>query len=130
MGVKTVIFYCNWSTYPGLQMSRMGLEKADLDRKLVVSMCSGRVSPELIVQAFYHGAWGVMVAACPPDSCEHDGNYKTVGRIFLLKKMLQQLGYDPNRLKLEWIDKGEVQKFKKVTDVFVGEIGKLGPISA
>jgi len=50
MGVKTVIFYCNWSTYPGLQMSRMGLEKADLDRKLVVSMCSGRVSPELITK--------------------------------------------------------------------------------
>ena len=95
----------------------------------MVSMCSGRVSPELIVQSFQNGAWGVMVAACPPDSCEHDGNYRTVGRIALLKTMLQQLGVDSQRLRLEWIDKGEAAKLKQTVDGFVAGMDNLGPVS-
>ena len=48
MDPKTVIFFCNWSAYPGLQMSENPLEKSELSSKLVVSMCSGRISPEII----------------------------------------------------------------------------------
>ncbi len=129
MNTKAVVFYCNWSAYPGFQFSQSLLEKPELDRKLLVSMCSGRISPELILEAFYRGAWGVMVTACPPDKCEHNGNYKTVARITLLKKMLSQFGFDPNRLKLEWIDKGEASKLKGAVDTFMGEIRKIGPAS-
>jgi F420-non-reducing hydrogenase iron-sulfur subunit len=131
MKAKTVIFFCNWSSYPGLQMSRLsdGMQEKESDEKMLVSMCSGRISPELIVESFKQGAWGVMVAACPPESCEHDGNYRTYGRISLLKNMLKQLGMDSQRLRLEWVDKGEAAKLKQVVDGFVGEIVKMGPVS-
>ena len=130
MSAKTVIFFCNWSSYPGLQLSQPNTDPQKDNQKLLVSMCSGRVSPELIIQSFKHGAWGVMVTACPPDSCEHDGNYRTVGRISLLKNMLDQLGYDPDRLRLEWIDKGEAQKLEQSIKLFEMDIEKLGPVSA
>ena len=131
MKPKTVIFFCNWSSYPGLQMSRLSdsLSKKESEEKMMVSMCSGRLSPELIVESFKRGAWGVMVAACPPESCEHNGNYRTFGRISLLKNMLDQLGMDSKRLRLEWIDKGEAAKLKQAVDGFVGEITKLGPLT-
>jgi coenzyme F420-reducing hydrogenase delta subunit len=128
MSAKAVIFYCNWSSYPGLQLSQSVLEEPDQEKKLLVSMCSGRISPELIIQSFQHGAWGVMVTACPQDSCEHHGNYRTVARIKLLKNMLESMGYDSKRLKLEWIDKGEAAKLKEAVNTFIGEIEKLGPI--
>ena len=128
MDLKTVVFYCNWSSYPGLQLSRSALEQEDSSHKLLVSMCSGRVSPELIVNSFKHGAWGVMVAACPADSCEHDGNYQTVGRIALLKNMLEQLGIASDRLKLEWIDKGEAGKLQGAIKAFNETVEKLGPV--
>lgn len=129
MDSKTVVFFCNWSIYPGLQMSQMAEPKKETDTKLLVSMCSGRVSPELIFEAFRKGAWGVMLAACPVDKCEHDGNYRTVGRISLLKIMLQQIGIEEGRLKLEWIDKGESAKLKSAIDAFTSDMQKMGPIN-
>ena len=129
MNAKTVVFFCNWSAYPGLQMSRNPLEESKDSQKLLVSMCSGRVSSELIIETFSRGAWGVLVTACPPDSCEHDGNYKTVARIKLVKNMLAQMGVDPGRLKMEWIDKGESAKLQQAMDVFAKEIEALGPLA-
>jgi coenzyme F420-reducing hydrogenase delta subunit len=130
MNGKAVIFFCNWSSYPGLQLTENLLESSSdtPDKKLMVSMCSGRVSTELIVQAFHKGASGVMVTACPVDKCEHDGNYRTVARISLLKNILLQLGYDPNRLKLEWIDKGEAGKLDQAINTFMAEIDQFGPL--
>ena len=127
MSAKTVVFFCNWSAYPGLQLSQNPLAAPDTDEKMLVSMCSGRISPELILEAFRKGAWGVLITACPVDKCEHNGNYKTFGRITLLKTMLQQIGVDSNRLRLEWIDKGEAAQLKKAIDLFNDEIKGLGP---
>ena len=128
MSAKTVVFFCNWSSYPGLQLSHSDLDQVETNNKLLVSMCSGRVAPELIVESFKRGAWGVLIAACPPDSCEHDGNYKTVGRIALLKNMLPALGVDSQRLRLEWIDKGEAAKLQQTMNAFTSDMDKLGPV--
>lgn len=130
MRPKTVIFFCNWSAYPGLQLSQNVIDESESRSKMLVTMCSGRISPELILEAFHRGAWGVLITACPKDSCEHDGNYKTMGRIALLKMMLIQLGLDSKRLKMEWVDKGEVNKFKQAVETFVKEMSDLGPVNS
>ena len=129
MNPKTIIFSCNWSSYPGLQLSENPLEPVPEDHKLIINMCAGRISPELIIDAFKNGAWGVMIASCPTDKCEHDGNYKTRRRVILLKRALEQFGIEPQRLKLEWIDKGETAKLKQAIDKFVSGMSKLGPIN-
>ncbi len=128
MSVKTVVFFCNWSAYPGMQMSHNPLVEVNNKNKMLVSMCSGRISPELVLGAFQKGAWGVLITACPEDKCEHDGNFKTFGRIALLKIMLQQMGVESQRVKLEWIDKGEAAKLKSTMDTFTDEIEALGPV--
>jgi len=128
MSVKTVVFFCNWSAYPGMQMSLNPLVEVNNKNKMFVSMCSGRISPELVLGAFNKGAWGVLITACPVDKCEHYGNYKTFGRIALLKAMLQQMGVESERLRLEWIDKGESAKLKSTMDTFVNEMEALGPV--
>lgn len=129
MNTKSVIFYCNWSSYPGLKLSRTLNMQPETQHKYLVSMCSGRISPELILQTFKKGVSGVLIAACPEDKCEHDGNYKTVGRIALLKIMLGQIGIDPQRLQLAWIDKGETAKLHQVVKSFTEAINNLGPIT-
>ncbi len=99
---KVMVFCCNWSTYPGLQLSRPP-ESDDAPLEPIITMCAGRLDPELILEAFSRGAWGVLVAGCPPDECEHDGNYKTRRRIMLLRNMLEQFNIEPERLALEWV---------------------------
>jgi heterodisulfide reductase subunit A len=124
---KIIVFACNWSVFPGMQLS----ESPTLIKTtygIIVSMCSGRVAPELILDAFEEGAWGVMVAGCPPEECDHDGNYKTRRRLVLLKSVLKELNIEPERVKLEWFSTGESAKLKRSIDDFVNEIEKIGPI--
>ena len=128
MDTKAIIFCCNWSVYPGLQLSEDTTVEPDPEYKIIVNMCSGRLSPELILETLKDSAWGILIAACPVEECEHDGNYKTRRRVLLLKKVLEQFGVEPQRLKLEWIDKGESVKFKKAISTFLDELKELGPI--
>ena len=93
-------------------------------------MCSGRVDPEFILEAFKKGADGVMVAGCHPGDCHYiNGNYKTRKRILLLKSMLEQFGLDTKRLRLEWVSAGEGGKFQIVVNQFIDEVFELGPSS-
>lgn len=124
---KLLVFACNWSLFPGMQLSETPtLVKTPYG--VIVSMCSGRVAPELILDAFEKGAWGVLVAGCPPEECDHDGNYKTRRRLMLLKKILRELNIEPERVKLEWFSTGESAKLKNSIDDFVKELEKMGPI--
>jgi F420-non-reducing hydrogenase iron-sulfur subunit len=91
-------------------------------------MCSGRVTPELIIHAFKEGAWGVMVSGCPPEECEHDGNYKSRRRILLLKNLFKQLGIEPKRIRMGWFSSGESMKLKQAINDFKDELEKLGPV--
>jgi F420-non-reducing hydrogenase iron-sulfur subunit len=122
---KVLVFCCNWSTYPGLQLSRSDGFGSGFEP--IITMCAGRLDPELILEAFSRGAWGVFVAGCPPDECEHDGNYKARRRILLLKRTLGQLGVEPERLALEWVSTGESAKLKKLVDDFTARVARMGP---
>jgi len=125
--MKLIVFCCNWSVFPGMQLSESPtLIKTSYG--VIVSMCSGRVAPELILDAFEEGAWGVMVAGCPPEECDHDGNYKARRRLVLLKNVLKELNIEPERVKLEWFSTGESAKLSKAIDNFVNELEKMGPI--
>ena len=71
-----------------------------------------------------------MIAACPLGECEHDGNYKTVRRVMLLRKMLKQLNIEPERVRLEYIGTGEVAKLNKAIREFRESVVKLGPLGS
>ena len=125
--MKAIVFACNWSLFSGMQLSQSPtLIKTPYG--FIVSMCSGRVSPELVLKAFQEGAWGVMVAGCPPEECDHDGNYKTRRRLVLLKNVLKQLNIEPERIKLDWFSTGESAKLQVAITKFIDELDKLGPI--
>jgi len=124
---KLIVFICNWSLFPGLQMSQ-STTLIKTSYGIIITMCAGRINPELILHAFKEGAWGVMVAGCPPEECEHDGNYKARRRMLLLKNSLKQMNIKPERLRMAWFSKGQSAKLKKAIDDFLKEIEKLGPI--
>lgn len=123
--VKITAFCCNWSVKPGLRLSNLPTDEKD---KTIVTMCTGRVGPELAMQAFEYGAWGVLICTCPLGECKHDANYKTLRRVILLKRMLSQLNVEPERVRIEWVDTGEVGKLQNAMQVFYNEMKKLGPI--
>jgi len=92
-------------------------------------MCSGRIDPTFILEAFKNGADGVLVAGCHlPSDCHYiSGNFKAQRRVTLLKKVLQDFGIEPERLRLEWVSASEGDKFAAIVRDMVEQIKKLGP---
>jgi len=83
-----------------------------------------------VLKALSIGADGVLVLGCHPGDCHYiEGNYKTMRRIPLLKKMLKQLGIEEERVRLEWVSASEGAKFAEVTDGFTQAIKNIGPSS-
>ena len=121
---RFLIFCCNWELYPGLRLSRTEGPQTDT-HTVIVNMCSGRIEPELILEAFNKGVDGVMIACCPPDECEHDGNYKAMRRVAFLKCLLPELGIESSRLKIDYFKAKEGAKLKNEVDKFIKDIFSL-----
>jgi len=91
-------------------------------------MCSGRVDPVFVLEAFRNGADGVLIAGCHPGDCHYiSGNFKAYRRALMLKKLLQEFGLEPERLRLEFVSASEGDKFAMIIKDMVNEIKKLGP---
>ena len=91
-------------------------------------MCSSRVDPVLVETAFLQGADGVLVAGCHPGDCHYDeGNYYARRRFAVLKKVVEGLGLESDRLRLSWISASEGQRFADVVNEFNEKIKKMGP---
>jgi F420-non-reducing hydrogenase iron-sulfur subunit len=127
---KIVVFCCNWCSYTGADLAGTSRLKIKPNFRVIRTMCSGRVEPTFIFYAFARGADGVMVAGCHPGDCHYStGNYKAGRRVMLLRKVLSQLGIEPERLRLEWISASEGTKFQSTVNTFIDEITELGPLA-
>jgi len=120
-------FLCNWCSYAGADLAGTSRIKYPPNIKSIRVMCSGRVDPVFILEALQKGADGVLVAGCHPGDCHYQsGNYKTNRRIKLLKKLLMEMGIEPNRVRFEYISASEGKKFAQVVTEFVEEIRRMG----
>ncbi len=125
---KILGFLCNWCSYAGADLAGVSRIQYPSTLRIVRVMCSGRIHPGLILEAFRNGADGVLVAGCHLGDCHYiSGNYKTQNRVLMLKKVLGQLGLEPERLRLEWVSASEGDRFAKVVKDMTEEITKLGP---
>jgi len=127
---KIVAFFCNWCTYTAADLAGVSRLKYAPNVKVIRIMCSGRVDPQFILQAFSSGADGVLIGGCHPGDCHYsEGNYKMLRRFRLLKRMLHSLGIDDERFRLEWISASEGEKVKTVINDMVEKLKVLGPLS-
>ena len=126
---RIVGFLCNWCAYAGADLAGVSRLQYPPNVRVIRVMCSGRIDPTFVLEAFKEGADGVLVAGCHlPSDCHYlSGNFKAQRRIFLLKKVLEQFGIDPNRLRIEWVSASEGDHFAWVIREMVEEIRKLGP---
>lgn len=92
-------------------------------------MCSGRLDPQFVLEAFRRGADGVLVGGCHPGDCHYqEGNYKTARRVELLRTVLREMGIEAERLRLEWISASEGDKVQRVCNEMTEELRSLGPL--
>jgi len=125
---KIVAFLCNWCSYPGADLAGISRMKYKASIKAIRLMCSGRIEPAFILRAFTRGADGILICGCHPGDCHYqEGNYHCLRRYLLLKKYIEQMGIEKERLKLEWISASEGKQFAELVDSFTETITGLGP---
>ena len=115
---KIVIFGCNWSTYPGMQNSRVAAEITDTYDEVAVTMCTGRIKTDMLYQILEEGAAGILIAGCPEDECEHKGSTYIQKRLPALHETLTKAGIRPERIQFREVPKGDSAAFKKAYEEY------------
>ncbi len=121
-----VAFFCNWCTYTAADMAGVSRIKYPPNARVIRVMCSGRIDPQFILEAFAEGADGVLIGGCHPGDCHYvEGNYKVLRRVVLLRRMLREMGIEDERLRLEWISASEGEKVARVVKEMVESLRQL-----
>jgi F420-non-reducing hydrogenase iron-sulfur subunit len=127
---KIIGFLCNWCSYRAADLAGTARIKYPPNIRILRVMCSGRVDPTFVLNAFARGADGVMVAGCHPGECHYvDQNYKAMRRYAMLKQMLAQLGLEEDRLRLIWASAAEGQQLAEAIEKLVDDVRQLGPLN-
>ncbi len=126
---KIVAFFCNWCTYMAADSAGISRMKYAPNARVVRLMCSGRIDPQFILDAFAKGADGVLIGGCHPGDCHYqEGNYKTLRRVHLLKRVLREMGIEEDRFRLEWISAAEADRLRATMNDMVEKVRALGPL--
>ncbi len=126
---KIVGFLCNWCSYAGADKAGLAQKPYPANISLIRVMCSGRVEPEFVLEAFNNGADGVIVLACHPGDCHYkDGNVRALGRHELVVRLLEQLGIEKERFALRYVSASEGDRFVRLVEDMSDYLKKLGPL--
>jgi len=125
---RIVVFACNWCSYAGADLAGVSRMQYPPTTRVIRVMCSGRVTLGFILEAFRLGTDGVLVTGCHPGDCHYiSGNQNAVVQVEKSKQLLALLGFEAERLRLEWISAAEGARFARIMTEFTAQIRALGP---
>jgi F420-non-reducing hydrogenase iron-sulfur subunit len=125
---RVVGFLCNWCSYAGADLAGTSRMQYPPNIRIIRVPCSGRVDPLLVIKAFERGADGVLVSGCHPGDCHYtQGNYYARRRLAILRDLLEFLGIERDRFRIEWVSAAEGQRFAQIVADFVKKLKELGP---
>ena len=125
---RIVTFCCNWCAYAGADLAGVSRVQYKTNSRIIRLMCTGRIEPEFILRSFELGADGVLVTGCHIGECHYlSGNESAIQQMEKTWELLDTLGIDKRRLRLEWISACECNKFANMMNGFRDELIELGP---
>jgi F420-non-reducing hydrogenase iron-sulfur subunit len=93
-------------------------------------MCSGRVDLEFVLRAFSNGTDGVLIGGCRLNECNYitHGNYDALSNVLLCKKIMEYIGLNPERLRIEFMSSGDGNLLAEVINDFCKKVKEIGPL--
>ena len=98
--------------------------------RLIRVMCSGRVDLEFILRAFSNGTDGVFIGGCRLNECNYitHGNYDAFSNVLLCRKIMEHIGLNPERLRIEFMSSGDGMLLVEVINDFCRKVEEIGPL--
>ena len=96
--------------------------------KIINVPCTGRVDILHLLKAIEDGADGVYVAGCLEGDCHYlTGNLKAKKRVAYVKKVLEDIGMEPERVEMYNLSAAQGTRFAEIAREFTERILDLGP---
>lgn len=125
---KILGFFCNWCCYAGADLAGVSRFQYPPNLRIIRMTCSAMVNPMYIMKALLSGIDGVFIGGCHIGDCHYiKGNYYARRRATMLKKVLEVIGLEPQRLRVEWISAAEGAIFAEAARDFTQTVRSLGP---
>ncbi len=125
---KILGFLCNWCCYAGADLAGVSRFQYPPNIRVIRVMCSAKVDPTYVMKALLGGVDGVFIGGCHIGDCHYvRGNFYTRRRVAMLEKVLEIMGVEPERLRLEWVSAAEGAIFADIMKDFAQVIKSLGP---
>lgn len=127
---KIFAFLCNWCSYAGADLAGVSRLQYPTNIRIIRVMCSGRIDPYFLFEALRLGSDGILITGCHPADCHYiSGNYNAIYKILFAKKLLEKVGINPDRIKLEWVSASEAERFRTVVTEYTENTSKLGSLA-
>lgn len=121
-------FACNWCGYAGADGAGLAKLQYPANIKIIRLMCLGRTEPNFILNAFEQGYDGVILFGCHIGDCHYvSGNIQAEQIIVEMKKLLDTLGLQGERLRREETSSAEGALLAKLVHSFRDELLQMGP---
>ncbi|MFH1075569.1 MAG: hydrogenase iron-sulfur subunit [Pseudomonadota bacterium] len=125
---EIVVFCCNYCSYAAADLAGSIRMNYPPNVKIVHVPCSGRVDPEHLLHALEDGADGVVVTGCMEGDCHFiTGNYKAKKRVAHIRKLLEDIGLEPERVQMFNISASDAPDFAEMAKSVTEQIRALGP---
>ena len=126
---KITVFYCINTFGNGATVPLTGGD--DCEVRLVKLACSSMVKDVFLLRAFEAGADAVIVLVCPEGQCRYvEGNLRAYKRVMWVKKLLDEIGIDGNRLSLVNISSEDKGAAAQVVEKVKSDLIERGPSPA
>ena len=107
-------------------------DETDLAKEIenwVPIICTGKIDATYITKAFEEGADGVLILGCPEGDCHYqDGNYEAKKRVYLLRMLLDSMGIEKERIRIELDADATGNRIQQLVKDMSKELRKLGPV--
>jgi ferredoxin len=72
---------------------------------------------------------GVYIGGCRLDECKYitQGNYHALNMVLLSKKIMEHIGLNPERLRIEFMSSAEGSRFAETVNDFIKKVSAIGP---
>ncbi len=125
---KVVAFCCTFCSYTAGDLAGSMRLSYSPSLRIVKILCTGKVDAILLLRAFEEGADAVYCAGCALGDCHFlEGNMRALKVVAYTKKLLAEIGLEPERLEFFHIPASAGPLFAQRANEMTERALKLGP---
>jgi F420-non-reducing hydrogenase iron-sulfur subunit len=125
---EIIVFACHYCAYAAADLAGSMRLQYPTNIRMIKLPCTGKIEVIHLLKALEAGADGVYAASCMEGECHYlKGNLWARKRVTYVKKLLAELGIEPERVEMYNMSSAMGPRFAEVATEFTERIKQLGP---